>query len=440
MTGFLDGYGAQFAYVLDAETLEGRHWNNDGILEDVATGSAAGCVAAFLLRHGRAGDGEERSLAQGRFAGRPSRIAITAHGSPGAVRRVTVGGDVGDRRQRVPAPAPRGGGVSAPPIRVIDADALRRAVTLRDLIEPTAAALAEFSQGLGEAPVTVFAPAGDAGDVHVKSAWLGGHAIFTVKVASWFAARAADGRPASSGHITIHSASTGDLIAILHDEHYLTDIRTAAAGAVATRLLARPDATRLAVLGTGVQGRLQVAAACAVRPIDTVVIWGRRPLAAAAMRDELLDSHPALHVALAADARGAVRGADVIVTATGSRDPVVSGAWLEPGQHITALGADDPTKAELDPACFARADVLVVDSREAASQFGGDLRRAIDTQAISPQGIHAELGDILNGSHPGRRDAREITVAKLTGLGVQDLAAAEVVLSKLDAALSTVTR
>jgi PhzF family phenazine biosynthesis protein len=92
--GLLGGYGAQFAYVLDAETLEGRHWNNDGVLEDVATGSAAGCVAAFLLRHGRAGDGEERLLAQGRFTGRASRLAITAYGSPDAVERVTVGGDV----------------------------------------------------------------------------------------------------------------------------------------------------------------------------------------------------------------------------------------------------------------------------------------------------------------------------------------------------------
>ena len=93
-TGFLGGYGAQFAYVLDAETLEGRHWNNDGIMEDVATGSAAGCVAALLLRHGRAGDGEERFLSQGRFTGRPSRLAIIAYGSPDAVERVTVGGDV----------------------------------------------------------------------------------------------------------------------------------------------------------------------------------------------------------------------------------------------------------------------------------------------------------------------------------------------------------
>ncbi|MEU7837925.1 PhzF family phenazine biosynthesis protein [Nonomuraea sp. NPDC049129] len=92
--GFLGGYGAQYVYVLDAGAVEGRHWNNDGVLEDVATGSAAGCVAAYLMRHGRARDGQELSLAQGRFTGRPSRIAITAYGTPDVVERVTVGGGV----------------------------------------------------------------------------------------------------------------------------------------------------------------------------------------------------------------------------------------------------------------------------------------------------------------------------------------------------------
>jgi trans-2,3-dihydro-3-hydroxyanthranilate isomerase len=93
-TTFLDGVGAQFAYLLDAAAIEGRHWNNDGVIEDIATGSAAGCVAAYLMRHGRARHGEEISLSQGRFAGRPSRIAITAYGTAAAVERVTVGGDV----------------------------------------------------------------------------------------------------------------------------------------------------------------------------------------------------------------------------------------------------------------------------------------------------------------------------------------------------------
>jgi ornithine cyclodeaminase/alanine dehydrogenase-like protein (mu-crystallin family) len=330
--------------------------------------------------------------------------------------------------------------MNTPPPRFVDADALRRAVTLYDLIEPTAAALAEFSQGLGEAPVTVFAPQGAAGDVHVKSAWLAGHSFFIVKVASWFEARAAQGSPAASGHIAIHSARTGDLVAVLQDEHYLTDIRTGATGAAAARLLARPDSTRLAVLGTGPQGRHQVAAACAVRPIDTVVIWGRRTAAAETMREDILRASPELNVLVAADARSAVRGADVIVTATSSREAILRGAWLEPGQHVTAVGADDPAKAELDPACFARADAVVVDSRDSAPVLAGDLRRAIGTQAISAQDIHAELGDIVSGRRPGRRDTREITIAKLIGLGVQDLAAAEVALGRLEPTAGTQTR
>jgi PhzF family phenazine biosynthesis protein len=94
LTGFLEGYGAQFAYVLDAAAVEGRHWNNDGVLEDVATGSAAGCVAAYLMRHGRARGGERLTLSQGRFVGRPSTLAITAYGTAGSIERVTVGGDV----------------------------------------------------------------------------------------------------------------------------------------------------------------------------------------------------------------------------------------------------------------------------------------------------------------------------------------------------------
>jgi ornithine cyclodeaminase len=158
------------------------------------------------------------------------------------------------------------------------------------------------------------------------------------------------------------------------------------------------------------------------------------------MREDILRANPELNILVTADARNAVSGADVIVTATGSRDPILPGAWLEPGQHVTAIGADDPAKAELDPTCFARADAIVVDSRESAALFAGDLRNAISTQAISHQGIHAELGDIVSGRRPGRQDTREITIAKLIGLGVQDLAAAEVALERLESASSPETR
>ncbi|MFI0369965.1 ornithine cyclodeaminase family protein [Actinomadura sp. 1N219] len=316
--------------------------------------------------------------------------------------------------------------------QVFDADAIRRAVGFEDLVDPVADALAAFSRGLGESPVTVFAPAGPDGDVHVKSAWLPGRPVFTVKVAAWFAARAARGLPGGSGYVAVHDAATGDLLALLQDEHHLSDVRTAAAGALATRLLAAHDARTLAVLGTGVQAYLQALAAMAERPIDTVLVWGRRAAAARTLQAAISARAPEVAVSIAGTAGEAVRGADVIVTATSSRRPIVDGSWLRPGQHVTAVGADDATKAELDPECFARADLLVVDSRADAPVHAGDLRAAIAGRAVTEAGIDAELGELMPAGH-ARRPGTQITIAKLIGLGVQDLAAAEVVLPRLRA-------
>jgi ornithine cyclodeaminase/alanine dehydrogenase-like protein (mu-crystallin family) len=319
--------------------------------------------------------------------------------------------------------------VSAPAF--YQAASIRRAVELSDLIDPVALAFADYSRGLGEAPIVVFAPAGPDGDVHVKGAWMAGREVFTVKVATRFTARATRGVGAGSGFVAVHSATTGDLLALLQDEHHLTDLRTAAAGAVATRLLARADATTLAVLGTGVQARLQTLAARTVRPVRTVLIWGRRAEAADALRAALLAEAPEVQVAVAADARAAVREADIVVTATASTEPIVHGSWLHPGQHVTAIGADDETKAELDALCFRRADVLAVDSRTEALRYAGDLRRAIEARTITPADIHAELGELVDNPALARRTPTQITVAKLIGLGVQDLVAAELALRRL---------
>jgi ornithine cyclodeaminase/alanine dehydrogenase-like protein (mu-crystallin family) len=326
------------------------------------------------------------------------------------------------------ADATRGGGVAE--LSVYDAAAIRRAVGFEDLIEPVAASFADYSRGLGEAPISIFAPAGRDGDVHVKSAWLPGRAVFIVKVASWFAARAARGGTPGSGFVAVLDATTGDLLAVLRDEHHLSDVRTAAAGAVVTRLLARADARTLAVLGTGRQARLQVLAVRAVRPIDAVVIWGRRRSAAMMLRSAIQTDAPELSVSVAGRAEQAVRTADAIVTATAARRPILNGSWLRPGQHVTAVGADDPGKAELDATCFARADRLVVDSRIEAARVAGDLIRAIDAGAVTAHDAD-ELGEIVSGQRPGRRSRSQITVAKLIGLGVQDLAAAETALTRL---------
>lgn len=316
-------------------------------------------------------------------------------------------------------------------VPIFGVESIRRAVEFTDLIEPIATALAEYSLGRGAAPIVVFAPAGGEGDVHVKSAWLPERPIFTVKVATWFSARARAGQSASSGFIAVHDATTGDLLALLQDGHHLTDLRTAAAGAAATKLLARENANTLAVLGTGVQAYLQTLAVCAVRPIDTVVIWGRRADAAHDLREALAARAPHLQVSVADQAQDAVAKADVIVTATSAREPILYGSWLRPGQHITAVGADDETKRELDASCFTRADLLVVDSRQDTPRLAGDLRYAISSGARTPADVDAEVGELVLGRHPGRQSDTQVTIAKLIGLGVQDLAAAEIALRHL---------
>ncbi|MCP2324201.1 ornithine cyclodeaminase [Hamadaea flava] len=304
-------------------------------------------------------------------------------------------------------------------------DAIRAAVGFEDVIEPVSAALVDFSAGLGDSPVTVFAPAGPDGDVHVKSAWLPGRGIFTVKVATWFAERARRGSAAGAGIIAAFDAATGDLQALLEDEHHLSDIRTAATGALAARTLARPDAAVLGVLGTGTQAYLQVLAAAAERPVREVRVWGRRPHRASKLVAALYRRRPDLRVATVPDPRSACAGVDLLVTATASTQPLVHGHWLTPGVHITAVGADGPAKVELTAGCLQRADRLVVDSRALAAIYGDLAQAKLGANDLD------ELGELLSGAPSGRRHADEITICKLVGLGVQDLAAAEVTLARL---------
>lgn len=310
-------------------------------------------------------------------------------------------------------------------------DQIRGAIGFEDVIEPVSDALADFSRGVGAAPVTVFAPRGRDGDVHVKSAWLPGHAIFTVKVATWFAARAAQGDSPGAGIVAAFDACTGDLRALLEDEHHLSDIRTAAAGALATRFLAVPHATVLGVIGSGVQAYLQSLAAAAERPVKAVRIWGRHRGRAERLARTLLTRRPDLSVQVVNLPRQACEGAHILVTATASVQPLVEARWLAPGVLVIAVGADDAIKCELEPGCLAAADRIVVDSRTLSAQFG-DVGWALRKGAIGPNRITAELGEILAGSVPGRSRETEITICKLIGLGVQDLAAAEVALQNLE--------
>jgi ornithine cyclodeaminase len=306
---------------------------------------------------------------------------------------------------------------------IVGPDIIRAAIGYEDVVEPVAAALRDAS--LGESTVTMFAPAGPAGDVHVKSAWLPGRPVFTVKVATWFLERGRRGGTPGSGIVAVFDAETGDLRAVLEDEHHLSDIRTAAAGALAARMLARRDAAVLGALGTGVQAYLQILAAVGELPITEVRLWGRSRDRASRLSAAVRARRPDLRVTVVPHVRAACEDVDVLVTATASREPLVDGAWLSPGLHVTAVGADAPDKAELFASCLRRADRVVVDSR-ALAPLNGNLSE------FAPDGL-VELGEILGGTSAGRTDDRQITVCTLVGLGVQDLATAQVALALLDA-------
>ena len=242
-----------------------------------------------------------------------------------------------------------------------------------------------------------------------------------MKIASGFPGNTAKGLSRIQGAMHIYNQKTGEPEAFLLDNGYLTDLRTAAAGGVAARHLSRADAKCAAILGTGAQARLQLQALTLVRPIETARIWGRNPAAAAATAAELT-TRLGIPVSAAASAAEAVAGADIIVTTTPSAEPLLQAAWLEPGQHVTAMGSDAEHKTEIDPAAILRADLYAADSL-AQTRHLGELRPAIAAGLIAADAAFPELGEIIAGA-PGRASPDQITICDLTGTGVQDTAIA----------------
>nr|MBP8931137.1 ornithine cyclodeaminase family protein [Paracoccus sp. (in: a-proteobacteria)] len=208
---------------------------------------------------------------------------------------------------------------------------------------------------------------------------------------------------------------------VLLDNGYLTDVRTAAAGGVAARQLSRPDSTCAAIFAAGVQARMQLKALRLVRPISQAVIWARDLARAQALAADL--DAPDLQVRAEPDPERAAAGADIIVTTTPANAPILRAEWLRPGQHVTAMGSDQPGKNELDPHCLSRADLYVAD-RLSQTRLMGELRAALAAGLAPDEGASCELGQIAAGLRPGRSAPDQITIADLTGTGVQDTAIA----------------
>ena len=307
-------------------------------------------------------------------------------------------------------------------VLVLDRGDVRRLVSMADAIAVVREAFVAADQGraVTPAPLELRLPEVD-GELHVKGAYLQGAPVFAVKTATGFYRNPARGLAVSGGLTLIYDAETGRLRILVADGGLLTELRTAAAGALAADLLARQDATVAAVIGTGGQCRYQLQALREVRPIGQVRVWGRRREAAEECARDVTET--GIAASAAESAREAVQGADVVITATSASQPLVEAGWLAAGTHVTAMGSDMPHKQELDPRILADADKYVADSVQGAAA-SGELHHAIAAGVFQADSVYGELGALASGRLSGRTSADELTVADLTGLGIQDAAMA----------------
>lgn len=258
----------------------------------------------------------------------------------------------------------------------------------------------------------------DRGEVDVKTAYVPGVDSFAIKISPGFFGNPALGLPSVNGLMVLLSARTGLTEALLLDNGYLTDLRTAAAGGVAARLLSRPDSRVAAIYGAGVQARLQLQALTLVRPIVEARIWARRPEQARQTAAWCAREY-GLPVVAVDDPRAAAEGADILVTTTPAAQPLLSRGWLTSGQHVTAMGSDAEHKNELDPRIVADARPYAPDSLSQVRRLG-ELRHAMAGGAVAADASFPGLGEIIAGMAAGREDEAAITVADLTGTGIQD--------------------
>lgn len=316
-----------------------------------------------------------------------------------------------------------------PEVIIIGERDLRRAVQLnREAVGIIESGFRALADGAVEMPPVLSMALHDRnGEVDVKAAYVRGFESFAIKVSPGFFDNPKIGLPSTSGLMLLFSARTGQIEAVFLDNGYLTDVRTAAAGAVAAKHLSRGDSTRATIIGAGVQARMQLQALRLVRPITEAVIWARDLARAQALADEMTAA------GLASRAEGdiarAARGADIIVTTTPAQTPLITAEMLSPGQHLTAMGSDQDNKTEIAPNVFGIA--RYVPDRLSQTRLMGELRGAIAAGVVAADREFDELGAVIAGQARGRTGADEITFADLTGTGVQDTAIANFARSRM---------
>jgi len=326
----------------------------------------------------------------------------------------------------VGAPPTRVNALRAP--RVVGLDEIRRAINLPALLTDIERAFVEYSSGRAVvAPVGHLAFRDPPGDLHLKYGYIDGGDMAVVKLATGVPSNAALGLPTGDGLMIVVDRRTGLVRAILLDRAYLTDLRTAAAGAIAAKHLAPSRLRTIGMLGAGVQARMQLELLSSVSDCRVVMLWNRTRMRAEEYAREMRAM--GYEVTIAPHADTVAKSCELIVTTTAARGPLFDADCVRPSTHITAVGADAPGKQELDPRLFARADIVVADSVSQCADHG-DLAHALSTRDITLDRVY-ELGRVISGDAPKRVGADQITIADLTGVAVQDIAIAAHVCTRI---------
>ena len=295
-------------------------------------------------------------------------------------------------------------------------DEMKPLIAKMDINDAMRNAFIEYSNGNAVIP-----PVGELimhqppGEVHIKYGYIKGGSHYVIKIASGFPNNQKENIKPGQGMMLLFDIKTGMPEAILIDDANLTDIRTAIAGAITSQALSNQDLESFTIIGTGVQARYQAIHVSKLMKIEKVRVWGRDPVKAYQLREDL----PDLDVNIEEDIERLIKESGLIITTTSSKEPLIQSDWVKPGTHITAVGSDTPEKCELDPGILSMADLVVADSLE-QNLIRGEIHQAVKRSIINSESI-VELGEIFEGLNPGRTNDDSITVADLTGVAVQDL-------------------
>ena len=311
--------------------------------------------------------------------------------------------------------------------RLLNEAQVKTLLPMGDLVSAMESALARFSAGEVVQPVRTVLAVGPAKAFGLMPASVPKPARLGAKLVTVFNQNEARGLPSHLATIVLLDPETGALQAIL-DGRYITEARTAAVSAVSTRHLARANAATMAIIGSGVQARSHLEAYAEVRRLEEVRVWSPRPASRERFVSEMAGHTPA-RLRATDTAEQAVRGADLIVLVTSSPTPVIEDAWVAEGAHVVSVGACFPNQREMDPALVARGR-FYVDSRAAAAVESGDFVMGVRDGFFTDSHIAGEVGEVVLGRTAGRGSAAEVTIFKSLGMAVEDVVAADLVLSR----------